>query len=167
MELVLLERLGRERAERVEADVQRHALGLEQAEQLGREVEAGRGGGRGARLVRVDGLVAARVGERLGDVGRQRRRSRRVAVQPQAPAPLAERLEQLDRPQALARAQLPRGPRQRLPDSRSRVAVFLETLEQQHLRRAAAGSPQVEPRGDDAGVVDDDELAAQLLRSAR
>ena len=46
------------------------------AEQLGREVEAGGRRGRGARLVRVDGLVARRVGERLGDVGRQRRRSR-------------------------------------------------------------------------------------------
>ena len=98
MQLVLLERLGRERAERVEADVQRHALDVEPREQLGREVQpGGRRRGR-ARLVRVDGLVARRVGERLGDVGRQRRLALPARRQPQPPAALAELLEQLDRP---------------------------------------------------------------------
>ena len=45
---------------------------------------------------RVDRLVPLGIGERLGDVRRQRRLARRLALEANAPAPLAEVLEQLD-----------------------------------------------------------------------
>ena len=65
MHAVLGHRLCRERAERVEPDVQRHPLDVEAVEKLAREVETrGRGGGR-ALLARVDRLVALRISERL------------------------------------------------------------------------------------------------------
>ena len=64
---------------------------------------------------RVDRLVPLGVAERLGDVRRQRRLARRLAVEPQAPPALAEMLEQLDRPVPLPRPQPPRRPREPLP----------------------------------------------------
>ena len=73
----------------------------------------------------------------------------------QAPASLAEMLEQLDVAVAPAGAQPPRRPRERLPET------VAERLEQQHL---AARALERQPRGQDARVVDDDELAAELLR---
>ena len=97
VQLVRLERVRRERAERVEADVKGDALDVEPPEQLRREVQPGsRRRGR-AGLVRIDGLVPGRVGERLGDVRRQRRFAVGLAVEPDAPAALAQVLEQLDR----------------------------------------------------------------------
>ena len=53
---------------------------------------------------RVDGLVALGIRERRGDVRRQRRVAVRLAVEAQAPASLAEMLEQLDGAVARARA---------------------------------------------------------------
>ena len=83
--------------ERVEADVERHALDVEAGEELRREVESrGRRRG-GAGVARVDGLVARGIGERLGDVRRQRRLAVRLAVEAEPPAACAEMLEQLDR----------------------------------------------------------------------
>ena len=138
--------------------MERDALDVEPREQLRREVEPGRRRGRGAGVGGVDRLIAPRLRQRLVDVRRQRRLAVGLAVEPDAPAPLAERLEQLDRPEPLARPQPPRRPRERLPDA------VAERLEEQHLGRAAALALQVEPRGDDLGVVDDDELAGELGR---
>ena len=147
VDVVLLDHVGLQRPERVEPDVQRHALDVESREQLGREVQAGRRRRRRALLARVDGLVALGVGERLRDVRRQRRLPGRLAAQPHAPAPLAEMLEQLDRPVARARraaaasaARAP--PRRPVPD----------LLQQQHL---AARLLDRDPRRHDARVVDD------------
>ena len=82
MQLVLGERLNRDRTERVQADMERDALDLEPAEQLRREVQA-RGRRRGRALAsRVDGLVALRVPERLRDVRRQRRLAGRLPFEP-------------------------------------------------------------------------------------
>ena len=55
---MLLERVLGDRSERVEADVEGHALDVEQPEQLGREVQAGRRCGGGAGVARIDRLVA-------------------------------------------------------------------------------------------------------------
>ena len=103
---------------------------------------------------RVDGLVALRVGERLGDVRRQRRLARRLAVEPHAPAALAEMLEQLDRPVAPAGAQPPGRPRERLPDAVAEPP------------RAAApprfGCSIGMRAGNDPRVVDDDEGVAEF-----
>jgi hypothetical protein len=60
-----------------------------------------RRGGR-AGLACVDGLVAGGIAERLGDVRRQRSLARRLAVETEALAALAEVLEQLDGPVALS-----------------------------------------------------------------
>src|SRR6202011_1913613 len=96
-------------------------------EQLGREVEPGRRSRRRAGPGRVDRLVALWLYERLGDVRRQRRLPRRLAVEQQPPAPLAEVLDQLDGPVAAPRLQAPRRPREPLPQ------VALESFEEQHL----------------------------------
>ena len=155
MQLVLLDRLGDERAEGVETDVQRHALDVEPGEQLGREVEPGRQGGGGAGLVGVDGLVTAGIGERLGDVGRQRRLAARLALEPHAPATFAEVLDELDGAVADARTQPPRRPGEGEP-----LAATL-VLEQEHL---ASWTFDPDPRRHDPGVVDDGQLARELLR---
>ena len=69
-----------QRPERVEPDVERHALDVELREELRREVQpGGRRGGRAA-LARIDRLVALRVAERLGDVRRQRHVTVRLAL---------------------------------------------------------------------------------------
>ena len=101
---VLLERRLVHGAERVEADVQRDALDVERCEQLRREVQAGGRRGGGAGVARVDGLVALGIGERRGDVRRQRRLAVRLAVEAEPPASLAEVLDQLDGAVARARA---------------------------------------------------------------
>ena len=123
--------------------MERDPLDVEPREQLRREMESGRRRCGGAGLVRVDRLVAARVGERLRDVGRQRRLALRLALEPDAPAALAERLEQLDGPEPLAGAESARGARERLPDA------VPERLDQQHLGRAAGLPPQVQARRND------------------
>ena len=66
VERVLLDAVDRERPERVEADVERHALDVELREQLGREVQA-----RGRR-----GRRAGRVPRRPSGSGRDRRAAR-------------------------------------------------------------------------------------------
>ena len=96
MDDVLFEPLLGHGPERVESDVERDALDVEAREQLRREMEpCGRRRG-GAGVARIDRLVARGIGERLGDVRRQRRLAVRLAVQPQPPAALAEMLDQLD-----------------------------------------------------------------------
>jgi hypothetical protein len=116
VDAVLGERRLGDGAKRVEPDVQRHALHVQLREQAGREVEPGGGRRRGAGLVRIDRLVALRVGERLRDVRRQRRLAVRLRVeQPDAPPPLAEVLEHLHGPVRLAGLQPARRTGQRLP----------------------------------------------------
>ena len=105
--------------------MERHALDIQPLQQLRREVETGRRRGRRALLPRVDGLVALRVGERLGDVGRQRSLPRRFAVQAQPPPTLTEVLEQLDRAVARAGPQPARRAGERFPET-----VLGEPLEQ-------------------------------------
>ncbi len=107
----------------------------------------------------VDGLVALRVGERLGDVRRERRLTRRLALQPQAPAALAQVLDQLDRPQPLPGPQLLRRPRKRFP-----LPGSVQRLEEENLGLAAGRPRQSQPRRHDTRVVDHDQLPAQLLR---
>src|SRR5213080_4020236 len=92
-------------AKRVEADMERHPLDVEAAQDLLREVQSRRRGGGGARLERIHGLVALGIGEWLGDVRRQRRLPGGLAVQAQAPSSLADVLQQLDRPVALTGSQ--------------------------------------------------------------
>src|SRR5439155_1499299 len=96
--------------------------------------------------------------ERLGDVRRQRRDARRLALEAQPPAPLAEMLDQLDRPVPPAGLQAARRARERLP------LVAVDALEQQHL---AARRLDRDACGDDLRVVDDDQLPVQLLRQLR
>ena len=91
-------------------------LDVEPGEELGREVESGGRRRCRARDVRVDGLVALRVGERLRDVRGKRRLPCRLPVEPDTPPALAEVLEQLDRAVAAAGLQAPRRPRERLPE---------------------------------------------------
>jgi hypothetical protein len=125
-------------------------------EQLRGEVEPG--GGRRSRsgFARVHRLVALRLGQRLGDVRRQRHVARRLTVQPHAPASFAEVLEQLHVPVSTSGAQTARGSRQSLPD-----AVRSDLLEQQDL---AAGALDRDPRRHDTRVVDHDERVADDVR---
>ena len=124
---VLLELGDGERPEGVEPDMEGDVLDVELGEQLRREVEPRRRRRGRAGIGGVDGLVAPGLGERLVDVRRQGRFARRLAVEVDAPASLAERLEQLDRAQALAGAEPTRGARKRLPDA------VAERLEQEDL----------------------------------
>ena len=137
--------------------MKRDALDVELRQELRREVEAGGRRRRRARIARVDGLVALRLGERLGDVRGKRHLAVRLGVQAEPPAAVAQRLEQLDGPQPLARTEPPRGTREPLPD------VSVELLDQQHLGRASRLAPHLQARGHDACVVHDDELVPQLL----
>ena len=161
MQLVLLERLGAQWTEGVEADVQCDALCLEAGQQLRGEVKARRRRRGRAGLVGVDRLVARRVGERLGDVRRQRRLPRRLAFEAHEPATLAEVRDELDRAVPLPRSQLPRRPRERLPE-----AVF-DGLQQEYFDVPACLPAQAKPGRDDPRVVDDGELAAQLRGQLR
>ena len=103
MQRVRLELVDGERPERVEADVEGDPLDVEPGEQLGREVEAGRGCRSGPGVRGVDGLIPLRLRQGLVDVRRQRWLAVGLAVEPDPPASLAERLEELDRPEPLAR----------------------------------------------------------------
>src|SRR5439155_12463815 len=94
---VILEGLGLQGPEGVEADVQGDAFQVEPAEDVGSEVQAGGGRRRRTLLARVHRLVALRIGERLDDVRRERRDTCGLALDAHAPAALAEMLEQLDR----------------------------------------------------------------------
>ena len=159
VQLVLLERRRRQRPEGVEADVERDALDVEPLEQLGREVEAGGRSGGGARLVRVDGLVARRIGERLGDVRRQRRLTVGLAVEPHAPAALAEVLDAARRRRTGAPARS-----RRVGRASASHSPPPSPLEQQHL---APRPLDPDPRRHDPRVVDDGELAARAPPAGR
>src|SRR5262249_56273655 len=87
VQAMLLERLSRQRPERVEADVQRHPLDVEAAEELRREVQPRRGRRRRARLTCIDRLVTLGIGERLADVRRERPPARGPAPGPPQPPP--------------------------------------------------------------------------------
>ncbi len=119
---VLLDALALQRAERVQPDVQGHALDVQPCEQLRREVESSRRRRGGALFARIDGLVALGIVERACDVRRQRYAARRLAVQPHPPSAFAEVLDQLDLPVAPTRLQAPRRARKRLPELRRRRA---------------------------------------------
>ena len=111
----------------------------------------GRGRGRRAALLRVDGLVALRIRERLRDVGRKRRFAVGLTREAKAPAALAERLQELDGAELHALAKPPARPGQRLPH------IALDPFEQQDFG-AAAGRPLEHEAGrKDARVVHDDE----------
>ena len=118
---VLLERLRRDRPERVEADAQLdldHLAARAQAlPQLGREVQARGGRRRAARRARVDRLVALVGHRRVADVGRQRhapgllerplelgtgqRRAARASGPPPRPRPARSRARPRARPAAM------------------------------------------------------------------
>ena len=153
---VLGEIVHRHGAERVETDVERHALDVESLEQLLREVQAGGGRGRRPGLARVHRLVAAGILERLSDVRRQRRLAGGLAVQSQPPAPFAEMLEQLHRAVAATRLEAARRPREAFPEP-----ILVETLEEQHLalRRFDRNA-----RRHDTRVVDHHERVADHVR---
>ena len=128
------------------------------ASTLGREVEpGGRRRGR-ARVARVDRLVALRVGQRLGDVRRERRLAVGLAVEPDEPASAAERLDELDRRRAAC-------PRRNFADGRASASQTPSPAGSRSSTSAAPppGRSQPQPRRDHARVVDDDELAAGQL----
>ena len=104
---MLRELAGGDRPERVEPNVERHPLDIQPREHLRREMQARRWSRGRALLLRIDGLVPLGIFEPLRDVWRQRRLPRRLALEPQAPAPLAERLHELDRPKPLPHLQPP------------------------------------------------------------
>ena len=133
-------------------------LDVEPLEQLTREVEPRRRRGRRAGFARVHGLVALGVGERLHDVGRQRRLPGRLSVQAEAPAALAQVLEELDVAVAPARPEPPRRPSEPLPH------VAVQLLDEEHL---AARALEPDSRGHDARVVHDDERVPDLVREVR
>ena len=95
--------------------------------------------------------------------GGKRRLAGRVALEPQAPAALAEVLERA-RP---ARAAVPAGSRPRRPREPLPLAGSVQPLEEEHLGLAAAGPLQPQPRRHDTRVVDDDELAVEARPAAR
>src|SRR2546423_13068660 len=129
----------------VETDVQRHTFDGEATQHVIREVQpGGRSCGR-PRFMGVHRLVALGIGERLGDVRRQRRLAGRLAVEAEAPPPIADVLQQLDRPVLRTRAQASRGPRETFPET-----VLVEALEQQYL---ASGPLDRDAGRDDTGVV--------------
>jgi hypothetical protein len=173
---VLLDAVGLHRLERPDPDVERdagrlHATRPERVEQLGRQVEPGRRRGDRARLPRVDGLVVLRVAL-VGsasfpvDVRRERRRPdawqgflqrgpregdavvARLSLRghgAEEPGPEVERPARL-RPAARLGEALPR---------RGVVRLF-------HEEELGPAPLRVEPEeagGDDAGVVDDEEVA--------
>ena len=117
MQGVLVKIVGRHRPESVEPDVQRHALDVQSCQDLFGEMESGRRRGSRSGFARVHRLVALRIGERVRDVGRQRRFACRLAVQTEAPAAFAEVLEQLDRPVPPAAPQPPSRAREPFPET--------------------------------------------------
>jgi hypothetical protein len=155
---VVFQTVGSHRSKRVEADVQRHPHVVESAQKLGREVEPRGRRRRRACVARVHGLIPLGILQRLVDVWRQWHLTRGLPLQAQQPPAVSEGLDQLDRPESLARAQPPRRSRERFPH-----AVPLAPLEEQDLDLAAALAPEWEPRGNDTRVVEDDELALEDL----
>ena len=130
---------------------------------VGAAAEAGRSG--------EDGLVALGVGQRSGQVGRQGHLADPVehagdvdpGQEPEVPPPLPHPFDGLDH-QALAHehvtgAQAPAGSDQGLP------RALVDRFEQQGLHGATGAAPaQAQAGGQDAGVVDDDQVTgfAQL-----
>ena len=84
-----------------------------------------------------------------------------LPVEPKKPAPVAERLHELDRPEALARAEPARRSRQPLPEA---VRTFLD---EKHLDEPAGRAPKREAGTNHSRVVDDRQLVAQADRAAR
>ena len=131
----------------------------------GAEVEARRRRGGRACVVRVHGLVPLGIPLRLVDVRRQRHLAVRLAREPHEPAPLAElvdelgggRIEPRTRGEPFSGAEPARRARERLPH------VVLPPLNQEHLDVAAGRASQEQPGRDDARVVDDHEMAVELL----
>ena len=154
MQRVVLDNGLGQRTERVEADVQRHPRGVEQLDKRGREVQACRGRGCGARDVAVHGLVPLPVSERLVDVRGERRLAVRLALELHGPTTAAERLDELHRPETLARMQAARRLRERLP------ATVAEALDEEHLDGPARRAPQAQSRRHDPRVVHHDEQIA-------
>ena len=144
------------RTERVEPDVQRHSFDVEERKHFFGEVQAGRRRRGRAGVARIDGLVARRVVERLGDVRRQRRLAGRLAVQPEPPPSFSVVLEQLDRSVSAPRPQTPGRPRQTFPEP-----VVVEPLQQQYL---ALRLLDRNAGRDDLRVVDHDERVADHVR---
>ena len=151
-----------QRPERVEPDVERDALDVEPREQLRREVEPGRRRGGRARLARrrpsgsargrraARGCTAAAAARRAGSPSRRtasaRRRATRAARRPAVASSVS--------PPPAAGATDGRAPPRRRRRARS--------------SRSTSTAPPVarrscEARGNDPGVVDDDELAAELV----
>src|ERR671919_2293853 len=132
VQAMVFERLARDRTERVEPDVKRDPRRIEPSEKVGGQVESGRRCGGRAEGARVYGLIPLRVGERLVDVRRKWHLALGLAFESQQPATVAERLEELHRPQALAGAQPPRRPRESLP-----APPCIDLLEKQDLHHSA------------------------------
>ena len=153
VDVVLLDDVGLQRPERVEPDVQRHPLDVEPREQPVREVQTGGRRGSRALLARVDGLVPLGIGERLGDVRRQRRLPGRLAAQPHAPAALAQMLEQLHRAVRVARR----------ADGRVGRASASQTSPSTRSSSSTSPARRVDrdPRRHDSRVVDDGEDVAR------
>jgi len=151
---VLVEILDPDRTKRVEPDVERDPLDVEAFEQLRREMKPGRRCGRRAHLVRVHRLVPRRIGQRLGDVRRQRRLPVRLPVQPEPPAAFAQMLEELDRAVPPPGPQAPRRPGEPFPDA------VAHRLEKQDL---PLRPHERNPCGHHPGVVDDDECTVDLF----
>src|SRR5439155_26442865 len=104
----------------------------------------------------VHGLVTLGIDERLRDVRRKRRVTGGLAVQTEAPASLAQMLEQLHRPVPGAVTKPTRRPGKALPET-----VLVQPLEQQHL---PARTLDRDARRDDAGVVHDSQRAPDHVR---
>ena len=160
---VLLDRLGRERPERVEADVQRDRLVVEAREELGCEVEPrGRRRGR-AGIARVDRLVALRVGRRLVHVRRQRQLPVGLAGElHDPPPPPSGSTSSTEEAEPRPRSRSPARSRREGRASASQTLVP-ESLDEEHLDRAARLPAKREARGDDARVVDDRQVPRELL----
>ena len=119
---VLLDHLGLQRPERVEPDVQRHALDVELREQLRREVQAGCRRRRRAVLARIDRLVALGVAERLVMYGGSGTLPPGLALEPHAPA-ARRRDARATRPRRSARPRAASASGAQAPPTRPRRAA--------------------------------------------
>jgi hypothetical protein len=95
--------------------------------------------------------------ERLADVRRERRLAGGLALEPDEPAPVRERLDELDRAEPLTDAKTARGADERLPQA------AVDLLDEEHLDGAAARAAKPQPPGDDSRVVEDSELAREEI----
>src|SRR5262245_4017126 len=159
VQLVLLEPLLGDGPKRVQADVERDGNVLEEAEQLGSEVQSGGGRGGRAELAGIHGLVALRVVEGLVDVGRKRRLARGLALELEQPAAVCQRLDEPHGAELLPLPQASRRADEAFPD-----AVRPQSLDEQHLDRAAGRPTEAKPRRDDPRVVDHRQLAPEDVR---